>query len=626
MFLCVGVMYDRVHSREISAYGGVVNTMPKFAAFMVLFALANAGLPGTSGFVGEFLVILASFKANVWYAFFAGTTLVLGAAYTLWMVKRVIFGEIANDHVRELTDLNGREFLVLGVLAIAVLLVGLWRSRSWFRRSSLKPVESAMNGFNVAEFNAGLHYASPEIFLGLAACAILMLDLLLSDAQRSWTGVLSVLALLTAAVLSAVEPVGQRIVALGGLYELDRMAQVLKVVTLLSVAVVFVYSTDYLKRRAMLKGEYYVLGLFATLGAMALISAGSLITLYLGLELMSLCLYAMVAFDRDSGIAAESAIKYFVLGSMASGTLLYGMSIVYGVTGYLELASIALVARSGYGANIGLLFGIAFIIVGIGFKLGAVPFHMWIPDVYEGSPTCVTVFIGTASKLAAFALAMRLLPEALGASQPDWSQMLVVLAVLSMGIGTVIAIAQTNLKRMLAYSTISHIGYILLGILAGTPQGYQAAMFYMISYVLVTSGAFGMILLLARQGFEADKLVDFRGLNARSPWFAGMMAILMFSLAGVPPFIGFWAKLGVIQAVLGVSYTWLAVVAVLFSVVAAFFYLRVVKLMYFDDPTDRAPIGGSTLMRAVLSLNALAAFALGVVPGSLIALCQRALP
>ena len=483
-----------------------------------------------------------------------------------------------------------------------------------------------MNGFNVAEFNAGLHYASPEIFLGLAACAILMLDLLLSDAQRSWTGVLSVLALLTAAVLSAVEPVGQRIVALGGLYELDRMAQVLKVVTLLSVAVVFVYSTDYLKRRAMLKGEYYVLGLFATLGAMALISAGSLITLYLGLELMSLCLYAMVAFDRDSGIAAESAIKYFVLGSMASGTLLYGMSIVYGVTGYLELASIALVARSGYGANIGLLFGIAFIIVGIGFKLGAVPFHMWIPDVYEGSPTCVTVFIGTASKLAAFALAMRLLPEALGAAQPDWSQMLVVHAVLSMGIGTVIAIAQTNLKRMLAYSTISHIGYILLGILAGTPQGYQAAMFYMISYVLVTSGAFGMILLLARQGFEADKLVDFRGLNARSPWFAGMMAILMFSLAGVPPFIGFWAKLGVIQAVLGVSYTWLAVVAVLFSVVAAFFYLRVIKLMYFDEPTDSAQIGGSTLMRTVLSLNALAAFALGVVPGSLIALCQHALP
>ena len=358
--------------------------------------------------------------------------------------------------------------------------------------------------------------------------------------------------------------------ALGGLFELDRMAQVLKVVTLLTVAVVFVYSTDYLKRRAILKGEYYVLGLFATLGAMVLISAGSLITLYLGLELMSLCLYAMVAFDRDSGIAAESAIKYFVLGSMASGTLLYGMSIVYGVTGNLELAAIATAVHSSFADNIGLVFGIAFIIVGMGFKLGAVPFHMWIPDVYEGSPTCVTVFIGTASKLAAFALAMRLLPEALAASQPDWSQMLVVLAVLSMAIGNIVAIAQTNLKRMLAYSTISHIGYVLLGILAGTAQGYQAAMFYMISYVIVAGGAFGMILLLARQGFEADKLADFKGLNARSPWFAGMMAILMFSLAGVPPFVGFWAKLGVVQAVLGVGYTWLAVVAVLFSVVGAF--------------------------------------------------------
>src|ERR1700675_3439037 len=350
------------------------------------------------------------------------------------------------------------------------------------------------------------------------------------------------------------------------------------------------------------------------------------ITLYLGLELMSLCLYAMVAFDRDSGIAAESAIKYFVLGSMASGTLLYGMSIVYGVTGSLELAEIASVVRNAaMGGNIGLLFGIAFLIVGVGFKFGAVPFHMWIPDVYEGSPTCVTVFIGTASKLAAFALAMRLLPEALGASQTDWSQMLVVLAVLSMAIGNIVAIAQFNLKRMLAYSTISHGGYVVLGVLSGTAQGYQAAMFYMISYVVVAAGAFGMILLLARQGFEADKLEDFKGLNARSPWFAGMMAILMFSLAGVPPFIRFWAKLGVIQAVLGVQPTWLAVVAVLFSVVGAFFYLRIVKLMYFDEPTDATVIGGSALMRTVLSANALLAFGLGVFPGPLLPRRQRPL-
>src|SRR5260221_12551398 len=261
------------------------------------------------------------------------------------------------------------------------------------------------------------------------------------------------------------------------------MAQVLKVVTLLAVAVVFVYSTDYLQRRAILKGEYYVLGLFATLGAMVLISAGSLITLYLGLELMSLCLYAMVAFDRESGICAESAIKYFVLGSMASGTLLYGMSIVYGVTGSLDIGAIADAAHNGLGDNIGLVFGIAFLIVGVGFKFGAVPFHMWIPDVYEGSPTCVTVFIGTASKLGAFALAMRLLPEALGSSQADWSQMLVVLSVLSMTIGNVVAIAQTNVKRMLAYSTISHAGYVLLGILSGTSQGYQATDVCMLSYV-----------------------------------------------------------------------------------------------------------------------------------------------
>src|SRR5450755_244534 len=480
--------------------------------------------------------------------------------------------------------------------------------------------------FSVSQFNAGLVYACPEIFLALAACAILMLDLLLNDAQRRWTGVLAVISLIVTAVLAAVQPVSAKFVGLGGLFELDRMAQVLKVITLLTVAVVFVYSTDYLRRRAILKGEYYVLGLFATLGAMVLISAGSLITLYLGLELMSLCLYAMVAFDRESGIAAESAIKYFVLGSMASGTLLYGMSILYGVTGSLELAAIANAVQGGFADNIGLLFGVAFLIVGIGFKLGAVPFHMWIPDVYEGAPTCVTEFIGTASKLAAFALAMRLLPEALAASQPDWSQMLVVLSVLSIAIGNVVAVAQTNLKRMLAYSTISHVGYILLGILSGTDQGYQAAMFYMISYVIVASGSFGMILLLARQGFEADKLVDFKGLNARSPWFAGMMAILMFSLAGLPPFVGFWAKLGVVQAVLGVSYTWLAVVAVLFSVVGAFFYLRIVKLMYFDDPTDRTEIGGSTLMRTVLSANALLVFVLGVVPGALIALCQRALP
>jgi NADH-quinone oxidoreductase subunit N len=483
-----------------------------------------------------------------------------------------------------------------------------------------------MSPFNSADYTAGLIYARPEIFLGSAACVILLLDLLIAEAQRRWIGVISVLALLVTAALVAVQPFTTRVLVLGDMFELDRMAQVLKVVALLTVAVVFTYSTEYLRRRAILKGEYFVLGLFATLGILVLLSAASLLTLYLGLELMSLCLYTMVAFDRESGTAAEAAIKFFVLGSLASGTLLYGMSIIYGVTGSLQLNEIAVALHNGLAGNVGVLFGIAFLIVGIGFKFGAVPFHMWIPDVYEGAPTCVTIFIGSAPKIAAFALTMRLLSEGLASSEPDWSQMLIVLAVLSMAIGNVVAIAQTNLKRMLAYSTISHVGFILMGILAGTAQGYQAAMFYTITYVIVATGAFGMIVLLSRQGFEADTLDDFKGLNARSPWFAGMMAIFMFSLAGVPPFIGFYAKLGVIQAVLGVGYLWIAVVAVLFSVVGAYYYLRILKLMYFDEAVDLELLDGSGLMRTMLSLNALLALGLGLVPASLLVLCKQAFP
>lgn len=483
-----------------------------------------------------------------------------------------------------------------------------------------------MTAFSVATYNAGLVYARPEIFLGAAACVILLLDLFVAENQKRWLGSLAQVSLLVTAALVAMQPLGARVVFLGDLFELDRMAQVLKVVALLTVAVVFIYSTDYLRRRGILKSEYFVLGLFATLGILVLISAASLLTLYLGLELMSLCLYSMVAFDRESGTAAESGIKFFVLGSLASGTLLYGMSIIYGVTGSLQLHEIAASLHNGLAGNVGVLFGIAFLIIGIGFKFGAVPFHMWIPDVYEGSPTCVTLFIGSAPKIAAFALTMRLLSEGLAGSQPDWSQMLIVLAVLSMAIGNVLAIAQVNIKRMLAYSTISHVGYILLGVLAGTAQGYQAAMFYTITYVIIAAGAFGVILLLSRQGFEADALDDLKGLNARSPWFAGMMAILMFGLAGVPPFVGFPAKLGVIQAVLAAGYVWLAVVAVLFSVVGAFYYLRVIKLMYFDEPIDTATLGGSALMRTVLSINALLAFGLGVMPAALLALCKQALP
>ena len=485
-----------------------------------------------------------------------------------------------------------------------------------------------MNSFSVANFNSGLALAAPEIFLGLAACVILMLDLMLNDAQRHLTGVLAVVALLVTAVLTVMLPVHSRVVALGGMFELDRLAQVLKVVTLLTVTVVFVYSTDYLRRRQLLKGEYYVLGLFATLGGMVLISAGK------PPHPVPRARVDVAVPVRDGrirpGFRHRRRIRHQIFRPGIHGVGNAAVRYVDHLRRH-RAASNSRTSRSGlhggFAGNVGLLFGIAFLIVGIGFKLGAVPFHMWIPDVYEGSPTCVTVFIGTASKLAAFALAMRLLPEALArvrspigarcwwcsrcsrspsATSSRWPRRT--------------SSACWRIRRSRTWA------YILLGILSGTSQGYQAAMFYMVSYVVVAAGAFGMILLLARQGFEADKLTDFKGLNARSPWFAGMMAILMFSLAGLPPFVGFWAKLGVIQAVLNVNLTWLAVAAVLFSVVGAFFYLRIVKLMYFDAPVDSAVIGGSMLMRTVLSANALLVFALGVAPTALIALCQQALP
>ena len=404
------------------------------------------------------------------------------------------------------------------------------------------------------------------------------------------------------------------------------MGDVLKLFSYGTVAVAFLYSREYLQRRGLFRGEYFILALVALLGIMVMTSAGNLLTVYLGVELLSLALYAMVAFDRDSGVAAESAMKYFVLGAIASGTLLYGFSIVYGVTGTLQLDELALEVRQVGSSNIGLIFGLAFIVAGVAFKFGAVPFHMWVPNVYHGAPTPVTLFIGSAPKIASFVLAIRVLAEGLDALVGSWQDMLIALSVLSLAVGNVVAIAQTNLKRMLAYSTISHVGFILLGILAGTATGYRASMFYTLTYVVMAIGSFGMILLLSREGFEADQIEDFKGLNRKSPWFAAIMMMLMFSTAGVPPFIGFWAKLEVIRAVLDVNLAWLAALAVVFSVVAAYYYLRVVKVMYFDDPVDGYGIQAGGTVRLVLSLNGLAVLALGIYPGGLMDLCLRVLP
>jgi NADH-quinone oxidoreductase subunit N len=470
--------------------------------------------------------------------------------------------------------------------------------------------------------------AAPEMFLLAATCVILLGDLFLRDRDRWITFVLSLLTLAGVAWITAATGFTERTVGWHGTYVADPLSTLLKIVACGAVAVAFLYGHGYLQERRILKGEYYVLGLFALLGVMVLASANSLVTLYLGVELLALSLYALVAFNRDSGIAAEAAIKYFVLGSIASGALLYGMSILYGVTGSLELGVISNAALQMPAGQIGLLFGLAFIVVGVAFKFGAVPFHAWVPDVYHGAPTPVTLFLSAAPKLGSFALAFRLLAEGLGGVHATgWQDMITMVAVLSIIVGNVVAIAQTNIKRMLAYSTISHVGFILLGILAGTSQGYAAALYYTITYVIMSVGGFGMIILLSRMGFEADRLEDFKGLNARSPWFAAVMLMLMFSMAGVPPFVGFWAKLAVIQSVLDIGSLWLAILAVALSVVGAYYYLRVVKLMYFDEPTDTAALqGGGSAMRFVLSLNGLAVLALGLYPGLLLALCARVIP
>lgn len=469
--------------------------------------------------------------------------------------------------------------------------------------------------------------AYAEIFILGAACLILLIDLFLRDDQRWLTATLTFAALAGAAAITTyVSGVESRTTAFGEMFIADPMGDVLKLFTYLIVGVSLLYSRDYLAVRGLFRGEYYVLALFAMLGIMVIISANSLLTIYLGVELLALSLYAMVAFDRDSGVAAESAMKYFVLGAIASGTLLYGISILYGVTGTFELDELTLALSREATSDIGVLFGLAFIVVGIAFKFGAVPFHMWIPDVYHGAPTSVTLFIGSAPKIASFALAIRVLADGLAATETAWSDMLTVLAVLSMGLGNVVAIAQSNLKRMLAYSTISHVGFILLGILAGTPQGYQAAMFYTLAYVIMAVGSFGMIILLSRKGYEADELNDFKGLNARSPWFAAVMLMFMFSTAGVPPFIGFFAKLYVILAVLDEGMVWLAALAVFFSVIGAYYYIRIVRLMYFDDPQDTTPLVAGRSMRFMLSVNGLAVLVLGLLPGALLSLVARVLP
>jgi NADH-quinone oxidoreductase subunit N len=399
---------------------------------------------------------------------------------------------------------------------------------------------------------------------------------------------------------------------------------VLKLAALLFVATTLLYSRSYMTQRGTARGEYYVLALTALLGIFVLASANSMLTLYMGVELLALSVYAMVAFDRDNGIAAEAAMKYFVLGAIASGMLLYGMSILYGITGTLGLDELA--ARVGTAHGAGAILGLTFVVVAVAFKLGAVPFHMWLPDVYEGAPTNVTLFIATAPKIAYFALALRLLTHGLTGTEHEWSQMLGALAVLSLILGNVVAIAQTNLKRMLAYSAISNVGFIILGFVSGTQSGYAASLFFTLAYVLATLGTFGVMLLMTSKGFEADRLDDYKGLSRRDPLLALVMMGLMFSTAGVPPFLGFWAKLAILQQLWMTGHLWLVIIAVVVSVIGAFYYLRIVIFMYVEQPAvGQPPPEWQPGVRLMVGVNGVAALALGILPGPLLSLCARLL-
>ncbi len=478
---------------------------------------------------------------------------------------------------------------------------------------------------------------SPQIFLLAAACGVALVDLWVTDPRRRLTYWLTqaTLAIVALSYLYQYNE-GLSVYAMQRMVVADPMGNLLSFFAAVAVMISLAYARPYAASRDLLKGELFTLSLFSLLGISVMMSANNFLVVYLGLELMSLSLYALTAMRRDSLNASEAAMKYFVLGALASGFLLYGLSMMYGATGSLEIGEVFKAIASGQINKAVLVFGLVFVVSGLAFKLGAVPFHMWVPDVYHGAPTAVTLLIGAAPKLAAFAITIRLLVEGMSGMAENWQQMLIVLSVGSMAIGNLAAIAQRNLKRMLAYSTIANVGFMLLGLTPtvigantlSAANGYSSAMFYIVSYVMTTLGTFGIILLLSRQGFESENIDDLKGLARRSPWYAGVMAVFMFSLAGVPPTVGFYAKFSVLQAIVSTNvtgYIVLAIAAVVFSLIGAFYYLRLVKVMYFDEPVETAPIETNGEVRLLLSLNGAAVLIFGLLPGGLMAVCVNAI-
>lgn len=480
--------------------------------------------------------------------------------------------------------------------------------------------------------------AAPEIVLLVLAAVVLIVDAFSKSEQHHLTFMLTIGTLILLTLLSLWQwDAGVSGRAFHGLYVADPLSHLLKIASYIAVAATLIYGRDYSEQRDMLRngGEIYTLTLLTLLGQMVMISAGNMLTVYLGIELMSIALYALVALRRDHSIATEAAMKYFVLGALATGILLYGMSMIYGATGELDLVKIAQVISHGQAQRLPLVFGSVFVVAAFAFKMGVAPFHMWVPDVYHGAPTSVTLILGSTPYFAVFAVTVRLLMEGLHGVALDWQPMLLILAVLSLGIGNIVAIAQTNFKRMLGYSMISHMGYVFLGLLSGvvenhpeaTGQAYGAALFYLLIYIFSTLVTFGLILLLSRNSFESEEIADLKGLNRRNPVLAGALLVSMFSLAGIPPLAGFYAKLSVLQALVGAGHVATAVVAVMFSLIGAFFYLRVVKVAYFEEPDGDVAPGGTTgiIPKGLMSLNGLLLIILGVVPSGLMTLCVKAI-
>lgn len=470
--------------------------------------------------------------------------------------------------------------------------------------------------------------AVPEVFLLAALCIVLLLDLFQRDDSLLVTYLAAQVSLWTAIVLVYIGTYryDHRLFAIDSSYVIDEVGAVLKIGILMVSSLVFIYARKYLREHKIYGGEFYVLAMAAILGMLIMVSGYHLLVLYLGLELLALSMYALVAIQRDDGKATEAAMKYFVLGAVASGLLLYGISILYGMSGVLDIKGLIAYfdGQTGLNQNLLFLFALTFIIAGLAFKLGAVPFHMWMPDVYQGAPTIVTLFLGSAPKIAGLALLIRLLSEGLGAGQSSWAQIFMLLGLLSVIAGNLIAIAQTSLKRMFAYSTIAHMGFVVMALIVGTEDAHSAAVFYTVTYAFMAAGGFAVLLLLGREGYAPDHLDCLKGLNERSPWFALMMLLILFSMAGIPPTIGFYAKLSVIKVVVGNEWFVPAVIMVVMSVVGAFYYLRAIKMMYFDKPEDNEPVQAAIDFKVALSANGLAVVVLGLFPGILMGICSAA--